>query len=164
MKSSLYFGEVRHHRRSPQKHDLSYKLFMPHLFLDELDEVFKGRWLWSVDRSNFSSFHRKDYHNPKVSSLEKAVRATMSEQTGQEVKGPISVLTHLRTFGHCFNPVTFYYAWDDEKSQPHALMAEITNTRSAMQLSSSRRSSLVVVTESSRSGLPCNCLAMAWPT
>jgi len=128
MKSSLYFGEVRHHRRSPKKHDLSYKLFMPHLFLDELDEVFQGRWLWSVNRSNLSSFHRKDYHNPKVSSLEKAVRATMSEQTGQEVKGPISVLTHLRTFGHCFNPVTFYYAWDDEKSQPHALMAEITNT------------------------------------
>ena len=39
MKSSLYFGEVRHHRRSPKKHDLSYKLFMPHLFLDELDEA-----------------------------------------------------------------------------------------------------------------------------
>jgi len=128
MKSSLYFGEVRHHRRSPKKHDLSYKLFMPHLFLDELPEVFQGRWLWSVNRSNLSSFHRKDYHNPEVSSLDKAVRATMSEQTSKEVKGPISVLTHMRTFGHCFNPVTFYYAWDDEKSQPHTLMAEITNT------------------------------------
>ena len=52
----------------------------------------------------------------------------MTEQTGTPVKGPISVLTHLRTFGHCFNPVTFYYAWDEKKDKPHALMAEITNT------------------------------------
>ena len=40
MKSCLYFGEVRHHRKSPKRHDLKYKLFMPHLFLDELDLVF----------------------------------------------------------------------------------------------------------------------------
>ena len=128
MKSSLYFGEVRHHRRSPKKHDLKYKVFMAHLFLDELDDVFKGRWLWSVNRSNLSSFQRKDYHSPRNPSLENAVRETMSEQTGTPVKGPISVLTHLRTFGHCFNPVSFYYAWNDEKSHPHVLMAEITNT------------------------------------
>ena len=128
MKSCLYFGEVRHHRKSPKRHDLKYKVFMPHLFLDELDLVFKGRWLWSVNRSNLSSFKRKDYHAPQVSSLEEAVRKTMTEQTGTPVKGPISVLTHLRTFGHCFNPVTFYYAWDEKKDKPHALMAEITNT------------------------------------
>ena len=66
MRSSLYFGEVRHHRRSPKKHDLRYKLYMPHLFLDEVNEVFKDRWLWSVDRSNLSSFQRKDYHAPKT--------------------------------------------------------------------------------------------------
>ena len=128
MKSSLYFGEVRHHRRTPRKHDLSYSVFMPHLFLDELGKVFLGRWLWSVDRPNLSAFHRKDYHQPGASSLEEAVRSTMSEQIGKPVEGPISILTHLRTFGHCFNPVTFYYAWDEEKTRPHALMAEITNT------------------------------------
>ena len=128
MKSCIYFGEVRHHRKSPKRHDLKYKIFMPHLFLDELDTVFKGRWFWSVNRSNLSSFKRKDYHSPLVPSLEEAVRKTISEQTGAPIKGPISVLTHLRTFGHCFNPVTFYYAWDEEKTRPHALMAEITNT------------------------------------
>ena len=42
MNSCLYFGEVRHHRRSPKTHDLCYNLFMPHLFLDELPEVFKN--------------------------------------------------------------------------------------------------------------------------
>ena len=128
MKSCLYFGEVTHHRKAPKKHDLRYKLFMPHLFLDELDQVFRGRIFWSINRSNLSCFQRADYHKPETDSLEEAVRSTMNQQLGDRVEGPISVLTHLRTFGHCFNPVTFYYAWNDRRDRPTAVLAEITNT------------------------------------
>tara|TARA_B100001989_G_C24497911_1_gene443204 strand:- start:92 stop:856 length:765 start_codon:yes stop_codon:yes gene_type:complete len=128
MKSCLYFGEVTHHRKAPKKHDLRYKLFMPHLFLDELDQVFRGRIFWSINRSNLSCFQRADYHKPETDSLEEAVRSTMNQQLGDQVEGPISVLTHLRTFGHCFNPVTFYYAWNDRRDRPTAVLAEITNT------------------------------------
>ena len=128
MNSCLYFGEVRHHRRSPKTHDLCYNLFMPHLFLDELPEVFKDRWLWSVNSANLSAFRREDYHNNGTSCLDKAVRGTMAEQIGRPIEGRISILTHLRTFGYCFNPISFYYAWDKEVNRPHAIMAEITNT------------------------------------
>ncbi|MEC8778944.1 MAG: DUF1365 family protein, partial [Verrucomicrobiota bacterium] len=120
MKSCLYFGEVTHHRKAPKKHDLRYKLFMPHLFLDELDQVFRGRIFWSINRNNLSCFQRADYHKPETDSLEEAVRSTMNQQLGDRVEGPISVLTHLRTFGHCFNPVTFYYAWNDRRDRPTA--------------------------------------------
>ena len=41
MKSSLYFGEVRHHRRIPKKHAFCYKVFMVHLFTDEINKVFE---------------------------------------------------------------------------------------------------------------------------
>mgnify|MGYP001421616770 CR=1 FL=1 len=34
MESSLYFGEVRHQRKSPKKHAFRYRVFMAHLFLD----------------------------------------------------------------------------------------------------------------------------------
>ena len=128
MNSALYFGEVSHQRKSPKAHQFKYRLYMPHLFLDELNEVFRGRWLWSTRAPNLSYFRRSDYHKPEVSSLEDAVRSTMSEQIGRPVTGPISVLTHLRTFGYCFNPVTFYYEWNENRDQPTALMAEITNT------------------------------------
>ncbi len=30
--------------------------------------------------------------------------------------GPIRLLTQLRTFGHCFNPVSFYYCFDDAET------------------------------------------------
>lgn len=128
MNSSLYFGKVRHHRKSPKIHNLEYGIFMAHLFLDELKEVFKGRWLWSINKPNLSSFKRTDYHRPEIDSLQDAVRDTMTRQLGEKMSGKISILTHLRTFGYCFNPVTFYYLWGDDLTSPVAIMTEITNT------------------------------------
>ena len=128
MKSALYFGEVRHHRKSPKKHDLKYQVYMAHLFLDETNQVFKNRWFWSVNRSNLGAFVRSDYHRPEVDDLAKAVRDTMSDQLGRKCSGPVSIITHLRTFGYCFNPVSFYFLWNEEKTRPVALMTEITNT------------------------------------
>ena len=128
MDSCLYFGDVVHHRRSPKKHEFGYKLFMPHLFLDELPKVFKGSWFWSANRRNISWFRRQDYHRPEVPSLESAVRETMEQQLGCKLEGRISVITHLRTFGYLFNPVTFYYCWDENLEKPVAVMSEITNT------------------------------------
>ena len=128
MNSSLYFGKVRHHRKSPKIHNLEYGIFMAHLFLDELKEVFKGRWLWSINKPNLSSFKRTDYHRPEIESLQDAVRDTMTRQLGEKMSGKVSILTHLRTFGYCFNPVTFYYLWGDDLTSPVAIMTEITNT------------------------------------
>ena len=128
MDSCLYFGKVSHHRKSPKVHNLSYKMFMAHLFLDELNKIFRNRWFWSVNQPNLCSFQRSDYHRPEIESLELAVGETMSEQLGEKVSGRISILTHLRTFGYCFNPVTFYYLWAEGQETPHAVMAEITNT------------------------------------
>ena len=73
-------------------------------------------------------FTESDYHKPEVQDLAQAVQSTMSEQLGRTIEGPVSIITHLRTFGYCFNPVSFYYCWNEEKTKPHALMAEITNT------------------------------------
>jgi DUF1365 family protein len=128
MDSSLYFGKVSHHRKSPKAHNLEYKVFMAHLFLDELSLVFTKHFFWSVNRPNFCSFQRSDYHRPEIDSIEQAVRETMCDQLSEKLNGRISILTHLRTFGYCFNPVTFYYLWSDDLTTPLAVMTEITNT------------------------------------
>ena len=83
MNSCLYFGKVSHHRKAPKKHDLRYDVYMAHLFLDELNEVFKDRWFWSVNSSNLGGFQRSDYHRPEVTDLADAVRQTMSAQLGE---------------------------------------------------------------------------------
>ena len=128
MNSCLYFGKVSHHRKSPKIHNLEYRVYMAHLFLDELPKVFQERLFWSVDRFNLSSFHREDYHRPQIESLEKAVLETMQDQLKTKLTGRISILTHLRTFGYCFNPVTFYYLWKENLETPEAVLTEITNT------------------------------------
>ena len=49
-------------------------------------------------------------------------------KTGKKINGPIRILTHLRYFGFCFNPVSFYYCFDTTDSKLEMIMAEVTNT------------------------------------
>ena len=39
MKSRLYTGTLRHRRHLPRRHAFRYRVFMPFLHLDEIDEV-----------------------------------------------------------------------------------------------------------------------------
>jgi DUF1365 family protein len=56
------------------------------------------------------------------------VRALVAERAGSAPEGPIRVLTHLRSFGHCFNPVSFYYCFAPGGERLEAVLAEVTNT------------------------------------
>jgi DUF1365 family protein len=128
MNSSLYFGNVFHARYFPTRHQFSQRLFMVHLFLDEMETVFQCHPLWSTRGRNVARFDRKDYHGDPEIPLDQSLRETCREQLGFTPDGRISLLTHLRYFGHCFNPVSFYYFWDGDMHHPQVLLAEINNT------------------------------------
>jgi len=100
------------------------------MFLDiaELPHVFDNRWFWSVGRPNIASFRRADYLSPADLSLDQAVRNRVEQKLGERPSGPIRMLTHLRYFGHCFNPVTFYYCYNTDDTKVEYIVAEITNT------------------------------------
>jgi DUF1365 family protein len=128
MISCIYEGRVRHRRFRPVSNVFSYKLFMMYLDLSELDRVFQGRALWSVDTVNLAYFRRRDHlGNPRV-PLDLAVRDLIADRLGERPAGPIRLLTHLRYFGHCFNPVSFYYCYDRSGHQVETIVAEIHNT------------------------------------
>ena len=38
------------------------------------------------------------------------------------------LLTHVRTFGHLFNPISLYYCFDPTGEQVEKVLAEVTNT------------------------------------
>lgn len=126
--SCLYVGRLRHRRLLPKPHAFEYGLFLVYLDLDELDSVFRGRWLWSVNRWNVACFRRGDYLGDPRKPLDPAVRDWVEERTGERPTGPIRMLTHLRYFGYCFNPVTFYYCYDSAGLAVETIVAEITNT------------------------------------
>jgi DUF1365 family protein len=128
MQSALYCGWLRHRRHAPVPHRFQYRLCMVWLDLGELDRVFRGRWLWSTRRPAVAWLRRADYLGDPGVPIERAVRDRVEGETGIRPMGPIRMLTQLRTFGHCFNPVTFYYCYDASGVRVEAIAAEITNT------------------------------------
>ena len=126
--SAIYEGPVRHRRFHPKPHAFRYRICMLYVDLAELDEVFAGRWLWSVDRPNVAAFHREDYLGPTDRPLDEAVRDRVEAETGRRPTGPIRLLTHPRYFGYVFNPVSFYYCFDADDTRVETILAEITNT------------------------------------
>jgi DUF1365 family protein len=128
MNSCLYVGTLRHRRHAPRPHAFRYDLFMAYLDLAALDEVFRGRWLWSTQRPALAWFRRADYLGDASRPLDDEVRERVWRETGRRPRGPIRLLTHLRMFGHCFNPVSFYYCYDAHGERVETIVAEITNT------------------------------------
>lgn len=100
------------------------------MFLDlaELETVFKDHPLWSVGQVNVAYLRRRDHFGDPRLSIDRAVRELVTRQTGRLPRGPIRMLTHLRYWGHCFNPVTFYYCYDSQDRRVETILAEIHNT------------------------------------
>jgi DUF1365 family protein len=128
MNSCIYTGHVGHSHYQPIAHRFRYSLFMMYLDLAELEQLFQGRAFWSVGRPNLAWFRRRDYLGDPNLPLDTAVRNLVQERMGDLPEGPIRILTHLRYFGHNFNPVTFYYVFDRAGEKVQTIVANITNT------------------------------------
>jgi DUF1365 family protein len=143
MNSCIYEGRVRHRRHHPVLHEFEYPVFMMYLDLEEIPYLFNRYWLWSGKRLALAWFRRKDYFGNPGKDLAECVRERVVEETGSRPEGAIRLLTHLRYFGFCFNPVSFYYCFNNfgfcfnpvsfyycfnKDGSLHSILAEITNT------------------------------------
>jgi DUF1365 family protein len=123
--SAIYSGTIRHRRFAEREREFRHRVAMAYVDLDELPGLAGGRLARS--RPGLVRFRRSDYLGDPALPLDTAVRAMVEAQTGSAPDGAIRVLTHLRTFGHCFNPVSFYYCFERDE-RLGALVAEVTNT------------------------------------
>lgn len=128
MHSAIYTGWVGHRRYLPVSHAFRYRMFMMYLDLDELPTLFQRRWLWSVGRRNLAWFRRADYYGDANLPLKAAIAQLVQRETGQVLSGPVRLLTHMRYFGYCFNPVSFYYCYAVDGETLQAIVADINNT------------------------------------
>ena len=99
---------------------------MAYIDLDELPGLLGGRLLRRGPGP--MRFRRSDYHGDQRIDLPTAVRNTVERELGTRPVGPIRLLTNLRSFGLCFNPVSFYYCFGDSGDTLQAVLAEVTNT------------------------------------
>lgn len=122
MNSALYTGVVAHRRRTPVEHAFRKRLFLMYLDLDELPQALAG-----VPRA-LARFRRADYLGDPGVPLDVAVRDLVQERLGIRPTGPVRMLAHLRYFGHCFNPVAFYWCFAEDGETVEAVVAEVTST------------------------------------
>lgn len=128
--SFLYEGTVRHRRRQHAHNAFKFSAFMFLLDLDELDDVFRGRWLWSTNRFSYGSFRRSDFLKAfdAKRDLKECVLEVLSLEGIDRPIGRVKLLTQLRYFGFQMNPVSFYYCYEASGEGIVAIIAEVNNT------------------------------------
>jgi uncharacterized protein len=128
MYSKIYTGWVTHQRYTPKKHGFRYRAFMMYLDLDEINLLFKNNILWSYLKPNIAYFKRADYFGDPTINLKSEISDLVLSATGAPARGAVRLLTNMRYFGHCFNPVSFYYCFESDNTTLQAIVTHITNT------------------------------------
>jgi DUF1365 family protein len=123
---AIYDGVVWHHRRAPE-HKFRQTDSMAWIDLDRLDDLYGRSWLLTRHRWSPVAFRRADHHGDPAVPLADAVRARVALELGIDAPGPVFLLAHLRTLGHCFNPIAVYWC-TDQHGEPVAELLEVTNT------------------------------------
>ncbi|MBF0197646.1 MAG: DUF1365 domain-containing protein [Planctomycetes bacterium] len=127
-KSCLYRGVAHHKRTKPVEHSFTYALCLFFINLDELEQIEKNSKLFSQSNWAPLRFRREDYFQPEEVNLKEAVYQRIKQEVGSVERGPVCILTHPRYWGYVFNPVSFYYLYNESGTQVQAVLAEITNT------------------------------------
>lgn len=113
-----------HHRLEPKQHRFHYNLYMFWLDLDEIGMLAKRlRWM---GHNRFNLFNYRDSDHLDIKDF--------LEKQGIDTRAMrIRVLTNLCTLGYLFNPVSFYFCYDDE-NLPVCSVVEVGNTYREMKL------------------------------
>jgi DUF1365 family protein len=125
--SCIYEGTIRHRRAQPVK-EFTHPIALTYLDLEELPSLLNGRLL--ARGPGALRFRRRDFLRGRAGtdSLDVAVRDRVDQLSGRRPSGPIRMLAQLRSFGVCFNPVSFYYCMDPAGERLDSVLAEVTNT------------------------------------
>ncbi|WP_257282718.1 DUF1365 domain-containing protein [Endozoicomonas sp. SESOKO1] len=123
--SSIYVGELMHHRFKPKKHRFSYRVASWLLDLDAIDALDKQLTLFSVNRFNLVSFYPRDHGDGSDTPLREQINQLLHHHH-IETPDKVSLLCYPRMFGYTFNPLAVYFCYRDQKLT--AIVYEVSNT------------------------------------
>ncbi|MDE1165055.1 MAG: DUF1365 domain-containing protein [Pseudomonas sp.] len=130
MNSALYSGWISHRRFVPKGHEFRYRIGLLYLDLAEQASVLGLSPLAGTSRWAPFAFRETDYLHAYTGTgqpLIEAVRQLVGEALGTVPQGSIRLLTQARSWGLAFNPVSFFYCFD-EHEKLMAILCEVTNT------------------------------------
>lgn len=123
----LYNGTLRHRRFRPRKHEFTYTLFMAWLDIDRIPDLMAQSPWTSYNRFNWASFQERDHFGDPRRSLRERVAQDARMHGVPLPEGPVFLLTHLRYLGYCFNPISFYFCYD-QSGHLDTILAEVNST------------------------------------
>lgn len=126
-KQGIYLGTLSHRRFTPKSHRFELPLFMVMLDIDRIERTMEISRLTGMNRFNWASFDDRDHFGDPSLPLRERVERSAREHGVDLPPGPIYLLTHLRYLGYAFNPVSFFYCYDNDGQQA-AILAEVNNT------------------------------------
>lgn len=129
MNSCLYKARVMHHRLSPKTHRFNYNVFMFFVDLDEIDLLADQFRLLSRNSFGFFSFRDKEHLQLKPNLVRTVQENIIEFLDSNSISRPsrIMLLTNFNVLGYNFNPVSFYFCFD-ENGNPSCAVAEVSNT------------------------------------
>jgi DUF1365 family protein len=126
-KPALYVGRVRHHRKAPHAHSLSYGTYQ--LLLD-IETITQTKW-FSHNRFNLFSFydsdHGPDQENAKSASLSDRIFTLLQTNDLYEDGDRLFLLAMPRFLGFVFNPISLYFHYRHNE-QLVTILYEVNNT------------------------------------
>lgn len=127
-----------HNRLSPKTHRFHYNVFMFYVDLDELEMLRNKFFLFSHNKFNFFSFRDREHlqlpaNEPDLTKTTKEhIFDYLKQNSVSFLPHKIMLLTNMNILGYNFNPVSFYFCFD-ENDKPLYSIAEVGNTFGEMK-------------------------------
>ena len=122
----IYEGRVFHRRRTDANHSFGYELFFAFLDIDRLESLCRESGIVKYNRVGLVTYDERDHLGDPRKPLRKRLEEDAKRNGVELPRGPIYLLSHLRHFGYCFNPASFFYCYD-ESGRPVTHCVEVRN-------------------------------------
>jgi len=121
----IFYGRVMHARLRPKRNIFSYGVFFMRFALSDMNRL--AGPLFSVDRFNLLSFHRRDHGARDGGDLQTWIRSLLRAEGLRAADGEIWLQAFPRVLGYVFNPVSFWLC-HDRAGGLRAVLCEVSNT------------------------------------
>ena len=116
-----------HCRQRPVTNAFRYPVYYLLFDVDELPRLDRELVGFGYNRWRPVALHDADYGRPPVLPLRESIEQFLASHGVAMRPTRIELLTHARTFGYVFNPVSYFYCLDaDDRLQ--CIVAEVNNT------------------------------------
>lgn len=120
----LFNANIHHKRFFPNVNEFNYTGYYIKFSLDEIHGL--NSKFFSVNKFNLFSFYNSDHGKRDGSSLREWANEILKKSNILNFSGEIVLQTFPRVLGYVFNPVSFWYCYQEGKLL--AIICEVNNT------------------------------------